>query len=139
MKYIALFLLVMISNSVRAQPEFVSEFIVGKYLLVGEALNSDSTYTGRIEIYIESDELKIKRIVNNQEVIGSGKFDSNLDADNATVLRISFTQNNIIYEQTCLWQSDLDNYARISCYLYEKDIPTNDPGLEVFFHDHNSE
>ena len=59
----------MISNSVRAQPEFVSEFIVGKYLLVGEALNSDSTYTGRIEIYIESDELKIKRIVNNQEVI----------------------------------------------------------------------
>ena len=29
----------MISNSVRAQPEFVSEFIVGKYLLVGEALN----------------------------------------------------------------------------------------------------
>ena len=58
----------MISTPVRAQPEFVSEFIVGKYLLVGEA-NSDSTYTGRIEIYIESDELKIKRIVNNQEVL----------------------------------------------------------------------
>ena len=129
---------IFISDYVYAQADFLSHFLTGKYLLVGEALNSSDTYSGRVEFYIENDSLKVKRSINNSNIFGTAEIDSTLSVDNAKVLRIHFIEQGKEYEQTCLWQSDLDNYARISCYLYESGKSTADPGLEVLFHDHTS-
>lgn len=56
----------------------------------------------------------------------------------ARVLRIRFEQDGKSYEQTCMVGSDLDNYARISCYLYVPGRKTMNPGMEVLFIDHNA-
>jgi hypothetical protein len=49
-------------------------------------------------------------------------------------LRTHFLQDQVSIEQTCLISSDLDNYARITCYSYSPDAKTDDPGLEAYFH-----
>ena len=136
MKFIAFILVAVISESAYAQFEFYPDFFVGKYKLVGEALNSEKTYSGSVEFYLENEKMKVNRIINDSIITGSVEFISEQEGN--SVLRISFLENDISYEQTCLWQSDLDNYARISCYLYEKESMTNDPGLEVLFYDHSS-
>ena len=40
------------------------------------------------------------------------------------------------YEITYLWRSDLDNYARLSGYLYQPGEKTDSPGMEALFRDH---
>ena len=49
------------------------------------------------------------------------------------VLRIIFREADTDYEETCLISGDLDNYARLTCYLYRPGVKTDDPGLEAFF------
>ena len=57
-------------------------------------------------------------------------------AGEAFILKMHYREEGIDYEESCLFMSDLDNYARISCYLYEPGKRTKSPGLESFFHDH---
>jgi len=80
--------------------------------------------------------LKVRRSINGQVIYGTAAIETALNGD-ARVIRIRFRENQIFYEQTCLSQSDLDNYARISCYLYRLDKSTTEPGLEALFHDHH--
>ena len=121
--------------SVVAEDDFLSTFVVGDYLLIGQGIDTKSTYSGNVSIYLEGPQLKVKRIIDGKVTIGQASFKPVLNGD-SKALRIQFSDNGVNFEETCMFPSDLDNYARITCYLY---IPGTDiikPGLEALFVDH---
>ncbi len=138
MRLITLFLVLFIPTIASAEDDFLRDFFAGEYLLLGKALDSNKTYTGKVSIYRDGNALKLKKIINGQTTIANAALESTLGGDRK-VLRIRYQQAGVNYEQTCLWQSDLDNYARISCYLYQPGTDTRDPGLEVLFYDRQAE
>ena len=139
MRYIPLLLVISILlSSVQAADsgkEFLADFVIGKYLLVGKKVDSFATYFGHVELFNGHGSLKIKRHIGGKTVLGQATIESAVQGD-ATVLRMRFDDNGAAYENNCLIQSDLDNYARISCYLYQPGVRTLNPGLEVLFIDH---
>ena len=54
-------------------------------------------------------------------------------ADKIKVLRVEFVHKGRKYGGTYLIGSDLDNYARLTGYLYLKKGKTTKPGLEALF------
>lgn len=129
-------LLIMAFSPIRADDASFADFIVGHYLLVGQGIETESTYSGTVSIYLENKQLKVKRTIDGNVTNGVAIFKVTLNGD-SKVLRINFSENNVNYEETCLWISDLDNYARISCYLYTPGVKTRKPGMEVLFIDHS--
>lgn len=138
MKSISIALALFTLSSVFANNDSLGDFLVGNYLLVGKGLDIEQTYTGKVEIFRENDILKVKRVIGGNTVIGNAAIEPALGGD-TKVLRFRYEETGIEYEQSCLWQSDLDNYARISCYLYQPGVQTSNPGLEVLFHDRTAE
>ena len=116
------------------ESDFLSDFVIGHYWLLGKQVDSEQTYFGKIEIHASGDQLRIKRTINGTETTGTAAIEQAVHGA-ATVLRMRFEENNAAYENTCLIQSDLDNYARISCYRYQPGVETKSPGLEVLFID----
>jgi hypothetical protein len=114
------------------------EFLIGKYLLIGKAIDSQETYQGKMEIYSDKDLLRIKRSINGTVVYGTAAIERAEMADGAEVLRLRFNENGMDVEEACLMRVDLDNYARISCYLYYPGKGTDAPGLEAMFNDHTA-
>ncbi|NOY64691.1 MAG: hypothetical protein GXO97_04745 [Nitrospirae bacterium] len=131
------FVCLVVSMAVSAEMDFSSRFLLGDYVLIGKALDSDSTYYGKVHIYAQDGSIKVKRIIKGGEITGTASIETALGGD-AKVLRIRFIENNIKYEETCLWLSDLDSYARITCFLYRPGVKTDNPGLEALFHDYNA-
>ena len=115
-----------------SQQQFLSEFVLGQYRLIGKGPDSDRTYSGQVEIFSESGKLRFRRVIADSTVNGEAAV---VDAagGETNVLRMQFNKDGVAYEDTCLIQSDLDNYARISCYLYRRDGATREPGLEALF------
>jgi hypothetical protein len=113
-------------------------FVVGNYLLVGKAPDSNKTYHGKLSINNRDGQLKVTRNTNGVSIQGSAAIERSLDSG-ANVLRIRFFEKGKNYEETCLVSGDLDNYARISCYLYTTDNTTKQPGMEVLFHEVTTE
>lgn len=107
-------------------------FLIGNYLIVGKYYKSNITYYGKATIAINGDNLKITKYINKQRMNAVGKIERALFAD-TDVLRMHFMEHQQPREGTCLFQGDLDNYARISCYIYPPHSDTSDPGLEVWF------
>lgn len=138
MRLITLFLVLSVATIANAEDDFLTGFFVGEYLLVGKALDSKQTYSGKVTIYLDDDALKLKKIIAGQTIIADVALEATAGGD-SKVLRMRYQQAGVNYEQTCLWQSDLDNYARISCYLYQPQKQTRDPGLEVLFYDRFAE
>lgn len=113
--------------------DFLSSFISGSYQLIGKAPDSDETYFGKIKLKVlENGNIEVTRTISGQIVSGEARIESTLSGE-SKVLRIHFSANKKDFEETCLIQSDLDNYARISCYLYQPGVKTDKPGLEAFF------
>ncbi|MCA9375301.1 hypothetical protein KC622_03150, partial [Candidatus Dojkabacteria bacterium] len=114
MKKYIIFLLVIYSSLSLSSTELMEMLVQGKYILVGKRLDTDKTYLGKVEIRSIKDHLIVERKINGKSVKGSAAIESAAGGD-AQVLRIRFTEDGNSYEQTCLINSDLDNYARISC------------------------
>ncbi|GAB6040801.1 hypothetical protein [Endothiovibrio diazotrophicus] len=113
--------------------DFPPFFVVGDYRLIGQRPDSSETYAGRVEIAErKGGGLTGRRSVGGESVVMEVALERAL-AGEAQVLRMRFTEEGVAYEATCLLQSDLDNYARISCYRYRRDGATRRPGLEALF------
>ncbi|MBP7281130.1 MAG: hypothetical protein KBA66_06105 [Leptospiraceae bacterium] len=110
------------------------QFLAGKYLLIGQKPDSKETYSGTISFSFDEKKkiLNFKRIVNGKNTLGTAKIEKAL-AGEAEVLRLRFVENKKEYEGTFLWRSDLDNYGRLSGYIYLKNNSTKSPGLEAYF------
>jgi hypothetical protein len=117
-----------------ASREFLSGFVVGRYRLIGQQADAGTTYHGLVVIYRHgpSAALKVKRTIGGRTVEGTAAIESALHGD-AKVLRMRFKADAAAYENTCLVQGDLDNYARLSCHLYRQDGSTQQAGLEALF------
>ncbi len=111
-------------------------FLAGSYTVIGKKIESGETYLGKVRlIYRENDGfLEMIRIIGGRTVRGKARIEPVL-AGESRVLRLYFTDGGLEYEGTFLWRGDLDNYARLSGYLYFKDSATDDPGLEAMFID----
>lgn len=134
-KFIAL--MVMITPFVaNAEDNFLARYLVGNYLLIGQGVDSKSTYSGNVSMYLENNKLKVKRTIKGKVTIGQASFKQVLQGD-SSVLRIQFSENGISFEETCLLRGDLDNYARITCYLYIPGADITNPGLEALFIDNS--
>ena len=112
-----------------------AKFIVGDYVLVGKKPDSDATYAGRVSLSWDGKEFGIKRTIGGHTVSGTGFFEVEPGCcDYNTVLRMRFSFDGQSYEATFLWNGDLDNYARLTGYVYlPKSGATKSPGLEVLF------
>lgn len=115
--------------------QFLTDYIVGSYRLIGKAPESNNTYYGTIEFRKISNKLHVIRTINNTMTHGNAEAEQVLHGE-TEILRIKFSEGGIDYEETCLIDSDLDNYARLTCYLYRRGEKTKEPGLEAYFITH---
>jgi len=92
-------------------------FLEGTYHLIGRLPDSKETYSGKVVFKKTDGALQVTRVINGKEIKVVGKIEA-VTADKIKVLRIRFIDENKNYEATYLINSDLDNYARLSGYLY---------------------
>ncbi len=135
-------IVIFISSSVWAQNEsgqneFFYGFLQGTYKVIGKVPDSNQTYTGKVFLRIEDGHLQVIRKIDNKEIKGIGKIET-ATADEIKVLRVRFREKDKGYEVTYIINSDLDNYARLTGYVYLQKGGTIMPGLEALFIDHHS-
>jgi len=131
-----LFLISSVAIAQQGQEGFLADFIAGNYLLVGKLPDSNNTYHGKLQIVSTDSGIEVHRIISGKTISGSGAIEK-ATADGVGVFRMRFREDGTEFEETCMIQSDLDNYARITCYLYQPGVRTGNPGLEALFIDHN--
>ena len=117
--------------------EFLYGYLEGTYILIGKAPDSDVTYYGTVELINEGMKLRVSRMIDGKIVVGDGEIEV-ATADSIKVLRVRFGEGQKVYEATYVIGSDLDNYGRLTGYLYLKDGKTQEPGFESLFYDNEN-
>jgi hypothetical protein len=114
--------------------EFLVDFLKGDYVVIGKKPDSDVTYHGRVTLQPRDLEFDITRIIDGTTEQGTARFETTGKPDETPVLRMRFKQDGKSYEATHMWKSDLDNYGRLTGYVYLP-LPgaTKFPGLEALF------
>ena len=130
---IGLVFLTGVNAPVPAQPDLYG-FLSGSYVVIGIRPDSTETYSGHINLEEADGQLQVVRILNDQITRGIGKIQKAVGGE-ADVLRIRFDQDGKSYEGTYLVDGDLDNYARLTGYVYLADGSTRSVGLEALFAD----
>ena len=125
------------AKDVGSKNEFLYEFLQGRYELIGRVPDSNKTYTGKVVLRKSGDYFEVIRRIEGKEIKGIGKIER-ATADKIRVLRVRFVDGNKSYEATYLIGSDLDNYGRLTGYLYLKEGGTKVPGLEALFISHQA-
>jgi hypothetical protein len=111
--------------------EALRGYLVGEYDLIGRKPDSSATYTGHISIIEAGEALQITRTIEEKSEKCVARFDTVAGSDRIPVLRMRFQLDGKTYEATYRWQSDPDNYPRLTGYVYLPD--TRSPGLEALF------
>jgi len=114
---------------------FLYGFLHGTYTLLGRSPEFGALYSGKVILKKSGAAFNVIRSIDHHKVTGSGRIET-ATTDETKVLRVRFTDHAVKYEATYLIGSDLDNYARLTGYLYFKDKETKKPGLEALFADH---
>ena len=113
--------------------DFLYDYLVGNYIVFGKGLNNGPLYSGNVVFERKENHLQITRMIDNQRIVGVGYIEHIAAEPQTNVLRIRFEQDGKHLEATYLWQSDLDNYARLTGYIYQPDTKTTVPGMEALF------
>ena len=108
----------------------IERFVEGNYTLLGKAIASRKTYLGEISIERKTEGLEVTRRIEGSAVKGTA-FVAHATPDKVPVLRIRFMEKGKQLEETCLVDGDLDNYARLTCYLYFTEEDVREPGMEA--------
>ena len=107
-------------------------YIQGTYLLIGKHLDSTDTYYGELSISKSESGLSVTKTISGNVIRGTASI-AHATSEHTPDLKIRFNEDGKDYEEACLVASDLDNYARITCYLYIPGTKTKNPGMEAFF------
>jgi len=111
--------------------EFLRNYMAGEYDLIGRKADSSATYNGHVTLRDERGVLQVTRTVEGKTDKCAARFDTVAGSDRIPVLRMRFRFEGKEYDATYSWQSDPDNYPRLTGYLYLSG--TKSPGLEALF------
>jgi len=111
--------------------EFLRNYMAGEYDLIGRKADSSATYNGHVTLRDEGGVLQVTRTVEGKTDKCAARFDTVAGSDRIPVLRMRFRFEGKEYDATYTWQSDPDNYPRLTGYLYLSG--TKSPGLEALF------
>jgi len=111
--------------------EFLRSYMAGEYDLIGRKADSSATYNGHVTLRDEGGVLQVIRTVEGKTDKCAARFDTVAGTDRIPVLRMHFRFEGNEYDATYRWQSDTDNYPRLTGYLYLSG--TKSPGLEALF------
>jgi hypothetical protein len=109
-------------------------FLEGRYQVIGRYPDSKETYAGKVALKKDGYSLKVVREIGDEVVEGVGGIEASM-ADGIKVLRVRFVWSGSEYEATYVIASDLDNYARLTGYVYLVGGATKQAGLEALFVD----
>jgi hypothetical protein len=122
------------TEPIRDVPPF--DYFAGEYAIIGRAPDSSHTYSGTIKIEEKSPgQFSIVRKIDGRTTTGVAFFDqADPPAEHPAVLRVRFTDRGKEFEGTFLWRSDLDNYPRLTGFIYRRgNVQTKSAGLEAWF------
>lgn len=109
----------------------IPDAFTGDYILVGKHPDGGAAYSGSASLQTEENNIIMKLRIGREVTSAIGHFEVPHPPGEGAVLRFVETSNK--WKSTCLWQSDLDNYFRLSCYKLEVGETHSEPGLESFF------
>ena len=118
-----------------AEDDWESDYplIAGHYELIGRRCESGNLFAGTIIISeVRPNVFTVTRIVAGKTIFGSGKVETTTP-DKILIFRMQFNEDGNEMEGSFLWRCDLDNYGRISGYVYPKKYKGEKPGLEALF------
>ena len=111
--------------------QFLRSYMAGEYDLIGRKADSSGTYNGHVTFRDEGGVLQVTRTIEGKTGKCAARFDTVAGTDRIPVLRMHFHFDGKDYDATYRWQSDPDNYPRLTGYLYLSG--TKSPGLEALF------
>ena len=111
--------------------EFLRNYMAGDYDLIGRKADSSATYNGHVTLRDEGGVLQVTRTVEGKTDKCAARFDTVAGSDRIPVLRMRFRFEGKESDATYTWQSDPDNYPRLTGYLYLSG--TKSPCLEALF------
>lgn len=114
-------------------PEALAAIMAGEYVVIGRHTESDETYQGRIVLAQNGKGFDVTRTIAGHVVKGTASFETTAGSDHIPVLRMRFVEEGKELEGTYQWKSDLENYFRLTGYIYALKEPTESPGLEALF------
>ena len=113
-----------------------AHYFTGEYALIGRAPDSKLSYSGTVKLQATANgRFVMIRKIGGRETKGAAFFDhAEPPAERPIVLRLRFNENGKEFEGTFLWRSDLDNYPRLTGFIYRSgDAKTKSAGLEAWF------
>lgn len=108
------------------------DFMQGRYDAVGRFPESAKTYSGKVTLEVVGDSMKVTRVIGGKTIVGWGKLET-ATADKIPVFRVRFTDQGKKWEITYQVHTDMNNYARLTGYVYPPGTFTETPGLEALF------
>ena len=125
----------MFSQEDKGENNFLSDFLVGTYTIVGKKIESSETYTGSMKIENIKGKFKVTRQIGDKKIICEAVIKEVLSGE-IKIFIINYTENKIDYEISYMIDTDFDNYARLTGYFYIKGTYPEKPGLEAAFSNH---
>ena len=125
-----------VSAQERIEPSFLYGYLAGDYTLIGKESGGENTYLGKVKIINRENFIEVRRTIGSQTITGKGKLEF-AGPDEIPFLKVIFIFDDNEIEASYMWQSDFDNYARISGYIYNSSEKTDNPGMEVMFINRN--
>ena len=141
--FLAVALAVGIAPSAQAEPdpteiESLAGFLSGNFILVGKLPGSDETFLGSVTLHAEGEQLVGERRIAGRTLPVSGSIQTALCCEGVRLLQVRFEDEGRSFEATYMYQSDLDNYPRLTGYVVERGKETDWPGIETLFPDFRS-
>jgi hypothetical protein len=108
------------------------DFVVGDYVIVGREPDAGAAYAGSARISRSADGVALERNQDGHSSTAVGSLEVASPPGDGHVLRFQW-QEPAPTTMTCLIASDLDNYARLTCYWLRDGSEPRQPGLEAMF------
>jgi hypothetical protein len=106
--------------------------VPGRFVFVGRNPDNGATYAGTASISTQGERFSLMRTIGSKTIAATGTIEVPHPPGEGKVLRFRWKDKQP-HLMTCLIQSDLDNYARLTCLWGVEGAKYNLPGLESYF------
>src|SRR5690349_9024042 len=105
------------------------DFLVGDYAVIGRDPDGGAAYSGSARIERTGNDLTLARTRGERKVTAVGRLEvPSPPGEGQRVLRFHWKDGDAV-TMTCLIGTDLDNYARLTCYWMRDGVEPRQPGL----------